>query len=367
MKNFLLVLSFGLFCQVASAQLYAENNSYLFSKGTNIFVKKKVRLRGGSVMYMRNEAQLLQEENVPNEGSGFISVYQEGTSNEYTYNYWSSPVSTESTGSDGNVGFRRTIFHYPITGGSEEEFARAAGDAVFLNPPNYEGTSDDGTGSRPLEIAGYWLWNFDSSGNTDTGYAGWIPFQDDTTTLDVGLGFTMKGVQSPASSPNFRTFNGATNPGQRYDIRGRANNGDISVGVADDNGTLAGNPYPSALDLKRFLQVNSEHVSGNDVKIDPAVSFWESQQESSHFLIDYLGGYGQYVPLGFDSGSDNGFANSGSYSEPCFRRTDNNGNIRTSTLQTGGGTEPGGRRYAPIGQGFFIFRTNTAIPETEQS
>ena len=367
MKYIIPILIALLTSELATAQLYAENDSYIFSRGTNIFVKQEVNLTGTTAMYMRGESQLMQEDNVDNLGSGFISLYQEGDANEFTYNYWSSPVSSEDTGTDGNVGFSRTILHYPITGGFNNDFVRDAGDAVFLPVPNYDGVADDGTSTNPLEIAGYWLWNFDSSGNTTAGYAGWIPFQDDVILLEPGYGFTMKGIQPTPTSPNYREFNGET--GQRYDLRGRANNGTINVGVANDRGTLAGNPYPSALDLKRFLQENSEHTdgAGNDVKIDPEVQFWESQPETSHQLVSYLGGYGVYVPLGFDPGSEDGFDNSGAYNEAIFARYDTNGEPITSTAQTGGSTVDGGRRYAAVGQGFFINRTNTAIPSTEST
>ncbi len=170
----------------------------------------------------------------------------------------------------------------------------------------------------------------------------------------------MKGVRNPGNHPNFREFNGVV--GQRYDLRGRANNGTVTVGVANDNSTLVGNPYPSALDVKRFLEVNAIHVSGDDVKIDPEAQFWESQQETSHFLIDYNGGYGIYTPLGFAAGGENGYANSGTYTSPLFRRTDNDGNYLTQGNVSGGDVNTaGGRRYAAVGQGFFVQRTNTRV------
>ena len=326
MKNFIFLIVIVFTGHFSFAQLYAENSSFIFSKGTDVFVKEKVKLEAGTFFYLRGEAQLLQNDDVDNEGAGILSLYQEGTTNAFTYNYWSSPVSRESTGTDGNVGFGRTQIQYPITGGPqiEDDFATLAGASTFLNAPNYNGRSDDGTVANPLRIAGYWLWNYDSSGNNATGYAGWIPFQNNATTLPSGYGFTMKGVSNPNTHPNYREFNGTA--GQRYDLRGRANNGTILVGVGNDNSTLAGNPYPSALDLKRFLDVNTSTT----VKIDPEIQFWESVEETSHLLIDYNGGYGIYTPLGFEAGGENGYANSGTYTSPIFRRTDNDGNYLTA-------------------------------------
>jgi hypothetical protein len=367
MKNLILILLTAFASQYSFAQLYAENSSYIFSKGTDVFVKEKVKLEAGTFFYLRGEAQLTQEDDVSNEGAGTLSIYQEGSTNEYTYNYWSSPVSRADSGVDGNVGFRRTQIMYPVTGGPlvTDEFSSSANDATFLNAPNYNGQSDDGTVTNPLQIAGYWLWSYDSSGNSTAGYAGWIPFQSNTTTLPSGFGFTMKGVTTPNDHPNHGTFNGTT--GQRYDFRGRANNGTITVGVGNDNTTLVGNPYPSAIDLKRFLEVNSRHVSGNDVKIDPEIQFWESVNETTHNLTDYNGGYGIYTPLGFATGSENGYANSGTYTDPIFRRTDQNGNIITAGSSGGLNDNDGHRRYAPVGQGFFASRTNTDVPATSSS
>jgi hypothetical protein len=362
MKNFILLMLVIFTGQISFAQLYAENSSFIFSKGTNVFVKRKVKLEAGTFFYLRGEAQLLQNDDVANEGAGILSLYQEGTSNQYTYNYWSSPVSKQDTGIDGNVGFRRTQLMFPITGGGTilDNFSRAAGMPTFLEAPQYNGRADNGTTRSPLLIAGFWINNYDSSGNNETGYAGWIRLQNDASTLAAGYGFTMKGSSTFGNHPNFREFNGAI--GQRYDLRGRANNGTVSMGVANDNSTLVGNPYPSALDVKKFLETNAQHVSGNDVKIDPEAQFWESQQEFSHLLINYNGGYGIYTPLGFEPGNENGYANSGTYTSPLFRRTDNDGNYLTQSNVSGGDVNTaGGRRYAAIGQGFFIQRTNSIV------
>jgi hypothetical protein len=366
MRNYILILMIAFIGQFSFAQLYAENSSFIFSKGTDVFVKEKVKLEAGTFFYLRGEAQLLQNDDVDNEGAGIVSLYQEGTTNAHSYNYWSSPVSKNDTGVDGNVGFRRTQIMYPITGGATttNDFSILSGTSTFLNAPNYDGRSDGGTLGSPLRIAGFWLWNYDSSGNHLVGPSGWIPLQTNTTTLKAGYGFTMKGVAAPTDHPNYRAFNGTI--GQRYDLRGRANNGTITAGIANDNSSLLGNPYPSALDLKRFLDVNANEATA--VKIDPEIQFWESQIETSHFSIDYNGGYGIYTPLGFAPGNENGYANSGTYTSPIFRRADNNGFILTTSNVSGGDVfTSGGRRYAPIGQGFFVQRTNTAIEQTLNS
>ncbi|WP_298951309.1 T9SS type A sorting domain-containing protein [uncultured Nonlabens sp.] len=375
MKNIISLFLVSFAFQMATAQVWVKGDNFIYSKGTNIFVKNKINLDTDSKFYLREEAQLIQDDDVPNEGAGIISVFQEGTTNSYTYNYWSSPVSDQTTGT-GNTGFLNSQIKYPTTAaGTNTDNTITADDSQILDFSIRDGESDDATiGGSPLKIAGRWLYTYESGGNPATGYAGWSIFNGAQNT-PAGQGFTMKGVNEIAGgSANY-------NGGQRYDFRGRPNNGTINLQIGNDNATLAGNPYPSAIDLKRFIEVNAAHTSGNDVKMDPWVEFWESQVETSHLLTSYLGGYARYVPMGFNPGTENGYANSGTYLEPIFRRTDNDGNIITSgtstsaggitppgtqTSYTGPGTD-GRRRYAAIGQGFFISRTNTDIPFTATS
>jgi hypothetical protein len=387
MKNFIYFLLVIFTCELTMAQLTVQGDHFIYSKGTDIFVKEGINLKDpNSKFYLRGEAQLIQASNISNTGAGIISLFQEGTANVYSYNYWSSPVSNQSTGINGNVGFRNFQIKYPtvaIEGGVSPlstDYTMTSGDSQILPYNSQFGQSDDGNvNGTPLRISGRWLWTYDSGGSATTGYAGWSIFNGSQTTK-TGYGFTMKGVVDNGTLNN-TTFNGAI--GQRYDFRGRPNNGTIYVGVGNDNATLAGNPYPSALDLKKFLQVNAGNQGGalvNDVKMDPWVEFWESQEESSHMLNSYIGGYGRYVPLGFNTEILTGeFITTGTYQEAVFRRVNNDGTINLSAPSGGPPGPPGGalgstdgnilsdgkRRYAAVGQGFFISRTNTNIDYSE--
>jgi hypothetical protein len=380
MKNFVYFLLVIFTCEMATAQLTVKGSNFIYSKGTDIFVKEEINLENtDSKLFLREEAQLIQGDNTANEGAGIISLFQEGTSNEYSYNYWSSPVSNQATGINGNVGFINTQIKYPtvdLSLSSTTDYTTEFGQSQILPYSITEGQSDNGAiGGTDLRIAGRWLWTYDSGGNATTGYAGWSIFNGAQTTR-TGYGFTMKGVIDNGTLNN-DIFNGAT--GQRYDFRGRPNNGTILVGVGNDNATLAGNPYPSALDLKRFIEVNAGNLGG-PVKMDPWVQFWESRAENSHLLTNYEGGYGRYVPLGFGKVPLTGeFISTGAYQEAVFRRTNNDGTINLSMPSSGPPSPPGGtlgstnlniledgkRRYAAIGQGFFISRTNTAVAYSE--
>ena len=83
------------------------------------------------------------------------------------------------------------------------------------------------------------------------------------------------------------------NPGnkQRYDFRGRPNDGDVTINVGAGKRTLTGNPYPSAIDLKAFL--------GTATNTDGIAYFWEHDKTvNSHALAAYRGGYGTYSAAG---------------------------------------------------------------------
>jgi hypothetical protein len=135
------------------------------------------------------------------------------------------------------------------------------------------------------------------------------------------------------------SYNVDTN-NQYYEFRGRANSGDIVVDLSSTEGnvTLAGNPYPSAIDLVAFF-----NDSDNDGIA--AIMYWdEDRTVNSHYYVDNKGGYGTWIP---------GPSNEGVYSVPTFMNYDNNGNATTSTGSYG---EDIVRRYAPIGQGLMLKR-----------
>ncbi|MGB3592522.1 MAG: T9SS type A sorting domain-containing protein [Nonlabens sp.] len=375
MKKILLISCILTSSLAAVAQVNVRGNSYIYSKGTDVFVKNKIDLAANTFWYLREEAQILQQNNQENKGAGQLSVYQEGNTNQYTYNYWCAPVSDASTGTDGNQGFLRTQLHYPTSAATPTvndnlfDLTRTASQATFLATSQFDGISDDGTAFTPLRIAARYMYSYDSQANNVLGQQGWIAFQDDNTRVNTGLGFIMKGVIGDASlttNPNYRIYNGRaarSTAGQRYDFRGRPNNGTITVGVANDNVTLVGNPYPSALDLKLFLQ---ENASGT-IKIDPVALFYQSIVATSHDWIEQNSGYGSYTPLGFASGQNDGFENNGSFVQAQFTRINNDGTIDAGTAADPAASIDGGRRYAPVGQGFFIARNNTDIPATTTS
>lgn len=365
-----------------SAQLYVQpsgtnpgDESYVFIDNTFIFIEEDVELEinpnplGESSIILRNEAQLLQGNgngnptNQLNKGTGDISIFQEGTVNAWDYNAWGSPVglSFQATGTaaaDGNsvfsfqpaTGFTNQVLFFPTTLTSSQQ--------ALINNTGFNGQAMNGF----LSVASYWLWTFQSG----VDYADWVQIGD-FGTLPAGQGFTMKGVNGADNTdagdgrPN-NNGNLTDGIGQRYDFRGRPNNGTIPVSVGAGQFSLVGNPYPSALDLDYFLLQNSGSgtftatdingtsitVTRSDITTGSAL-FWDSNPNvMSHFVEDYQAGYGTYSPM-LTLGD-------GMYVNATFYMYDENGAQIPGSVGNGISYD---RRFSPVGQGFFIEGSST--------
>ncbi|WP_162127292.1 T9SS type A sorting domain-containing protein [Flavobacterium phycosphaerae] len=322
MKRLALLLLM-LYAAYVHAQLFVSNNSFVYNKGNVVYSTGNIELNGAnSYFYLRNEGQFLQGTSgvSANKGTGKLSVFQEGTVNNYAYNYWCSPVGNASTAS-GNEDFGITMLHLPTSNSTSIP-------ATIANT-TYDGFSSTGT----LSIASYWIWKFLSS----TTYAQWIQSASNTD-ISAGQGFTMKGtIGSDATDVGETAVN---NPGsaQRYDFRGKPNDGDITVSVGANSFTLTGNPYPSALHVNAFL------LDGANSACTGVAYYWEQNKAvNSHLLLNYQGGYGVYSPVGL--------ASSGVYVPATFNTYNLDGTINTTGPSSGLVIE---RKYAPIGQGFMV-------------
>lgn len=308
----------------ATAQLYVSPNSYVFAKNQYVFVNQEVNLDNSANFFLRNEAQLLQGTtgNSVNRGEGVLSVFQEGTSDNYDYNYWCSPVGNASSAS-GNENFGITMIQLPSS-------VISSTPATMLSS-SYDGLSGNGS----LSIATYWIWRFLAGAD----YSEWI-HSAANTDIAAGQGFTMKGTSGTDSTNVGETA--VNNPGgaQRYDFRGKPNDGNITVNVAPDDLTLTGNPYPSALHVNAFL------LDGGNTDCTGIAYYWEHDKTvDSHLLLAYRGGYGTYAPI---STSPTEY---GVYVPATFDSYNIDGTINTVGASSGLSIQ---RKYAPIGQGFMI-------------
>jgi hypothetical protein len=296
----------------------------VFVKNQFVFVNQDIDLQNNSHIFLRNEAQILQGTagSSTNKGAGLLSVLQEGTSDNYDYNYWCSPVGNASAAT-GNENFGITMIHLPTT--------VVNSTPAIMDLGSYDGASANGS----LSIATYWIWKFLSGAD----YSEWIQSADNTD-IAAGQGFTMKGTSGSDNTDIGETA--LNNPGgaQRYDFRGKPNDGNITVNVATDNFTLTGNPYPSALHVNEFL------LDPSNTDCTGIAYYWEHNKTvDSHLLLAYRGGYGTYSPI---STSPTEY---GVYVPATFDSYNIDGTENTVGSSSGLAIQ---RKYAPIGQGFMI-------------
>ncbi|OXA93158.1 T9SS type A sorting domain-containing protein [Flavobacterium hercynium] len=311
------------------AQIYFSPNAYMYVKDEVLFVQQNVNLAANSNLYLRNNSQLVQGATTAstNTGAGTLSVYQEGTSDNFDYNYWCSPVGTASA-TIGNENFGITMLSRPTT-------SIASTPATIIS--GYDGVSN------PLSISSAWIHKLTNANN----YSNWV-FVGGASTLAPGEGFTMKGTSGTDTTDPEAT--GITNnPGgaQRYDFIGKPNDGNITIALGANNSTLTGNPYPSALHLNAFLLDASNAATGG------VAYFWEQDKAvNSHYLTDYRGGYGTYTPTSLTS--------TGVYVPATFNSYNGDGSLNNTGSSSGITIV---RKYSPIGQGFVINATanGTAI------
>lgn len=308
-----------LFLNNVNAQVFVSPNSYFFVNNEVIFIKQQLELKGStSNFYLRENGQLLQGSTLAgsNKGLGSLSVFQEGTTNNFQFNYWCSPVGA-SVESAGNSAF------------GIQQLKDVDGLITFKEPTLLPMNNYNGAAS-PLAIAPYWINKLIASSN----YSAWIQVGS-SATLNAGEGFTMKGT----SGTNGFTLNGIQNNSgskQRYDFRGKPNDGTISIPVALGQFTLTGNPYPSAIDLSAFLL--------NELNCTGIAYFWEHDKTvNTHYIAHYKGGYGAFSPGAMGS--------SGVYVPATYYTYDGTGHTGVDSGVKGANYE---RRFSPIGQGFMI-------------
>lgn len=304
------------------SQIYFSPNASMYVKNEVLYVAQNINLDANSTLYLRNNSQLLQgvAGASGNTGAGVLSVYQEGTSDNFDYNYWCAPVGIASA-SIGNANFGITMLNRPTT-----STASTAANALAA-------TNSDGT-SNPLAIASKWIYKLVNANN----YSQWV-FVGAASTLAPGEGFSMKGT-SGTDAVDPEATGVTNNPGsaQRYDFRGKPNDGDITITLGLNNATLTGNPYPSALHLNAFL------LDGSNGATAGIAYFWQQDKTvNSHTLINYRGGYGSYAPVNLLS--------SGLYIPAFFSSYNPDGSVNNTGTSSGVTID---RRYAPIGQGFVI-------------
>ncbi|OYX82768.1 MAG: hypothetical protein B7Y83_13695, partial [Flavobacteriales bacterium 32-34-25] len=232
---------------VTSNILYANSNN-------KIEVSHYLKLDGKIDLISKSQLVQTQGSVLDVSSSGSIERDQQGQSNLFNYNYWSSPVGTINT----------TANNLNYTVGSVMK------DGTTTTPRNIQWIGGyNGAPTSPISTARYWLYKFDNYANA---YANWVQMNENST-VRVGQGFTMKG-------------SGAATTTQNYTFVGKPNNGLInSNSVSANQLLLAGNPYPCSLDSEAFINANQNSTNGS-------IYFWEHYaSNNTHVLRDYQGGY----------------------------------------------------------------------------
>ena len=314
---------------VAQTDLYVTDGpSSVYVQNTVLHVTDGIRLNdAASMIYFRDGAQLTQGNDVKNNDAGSISIYQEQTTNAFAYSYWCPPVGLPQEGTTrANGVFATNARMFNPNSATLNE----TNSTIYTLESAWQPTA-------ATTISQGWLWQMQSGG----GYNDWT--EAATNTVNPGLGYTMKG---------------STITNRVIDFRGRPNTGTFSIpcsfsgtdsdpdsGLTNQVETLTGNPYPSAMDVKRFLAnaTNQTVLNGN-------VYYWEQAQNNTHLLAAYEGGYGVYAPGNLADMNDNG-----TYTAPTFTKYDNEGGNLGGSFGTGSDYSTNNqRRYAAPGQGFVI-------------
>jgi trimeric autotransporter adhesin len=268
------------------------NGNTATNTGNGLTVTHYLKLNG--TIDLEGESQLIQTNGSDFDptSTGTVERDQQGNSNTYLYNYWSSPIAPTSNSSYTlpdvitNIGF--------LTSG-------------------YNGSAS------PVRNADYWIWKYANRiGDT---YSQWQHVRS-TGSLLAGEGFTMKGP-------------GTATPDQNYILLGKPNNGDITLTIAAGNEYLVGNPYASAIDANEFILDNTSTVDGgrnSQNVINGALYFWDHFANNSHVLREYEGGYGVYTLMG------------GTPAISTDTRINASGQVGTKIPE----------RYIPVAQGFFV-------------
>ncbi|MDB2385310.1 T9SS type A sorting domain-containing protein, partial [Polaribacter sp.] len=128
----------------------------------------------------------------------------------------------------------------------------------------------DGSATDPISLAEYWIYTYAASAGRG---AAWVQ-KFSSGTIPSTDGFIFKG------------------PGraQNYTFAGIPKDGIITTTIGSSESYLVGNPYPSAISVKEFIEDNIDAIEGT-------LYFWQhaSEQNSSgingHFFAGYIGGY----------------------------------------------------------------------------
>ena len=268
---------------------YAKNvvvkstGTFEIQAGNNLTVTDFIKVETGGVFNLRNNATIIQTTDVANTGNVNIQRITKPMS-YYDYTYWNSPVTFASN------------------------FTLSS-----LSP----GTASDIWSYSPSISGGSGNWVRLSSSTVMTPTKGYIVKAPDTFSSSTKVAYNATFVGTPNNGPILAPISKGSD----------ANLGGL-VTAEDDEWNLIGNPYPSGLDAKKFLD-----LPANTNIVDGTIYIWTHITAPSAAAPDQF--YGDYV-LNYTSDDYASFNKTGG----------------TGTTSTNGGNAPSG--FIASGQAFFV-------------
>jgi hypothetical protein len=291
---------------LSARQLTLDNNSKLSITDNLLAVTEQVTLTNtNDEIRLIGDSQLITTHTNSTQilGNGKLLVDQNSEiPSLYRYNYIGSPVNTIGT----STYTFASVIKDGTTPTSESSDLR---DITFISGNNYDGATTD-----PITLADYWMYTYGSE-------AAW------TQKRSTGIIPQTDGV----------IFKGPGRP-QNYTFVGTPKDGILQTTVAPSTSYLLGNPYASAISVKRFIEDNLSSTTGT-------LYFWEHQEsingdgaQNAHNFGGYIGGYAiRNISMGLAANN------------PANDANNNNG---IAGVGEGVYKEPGA--YIPIAQGFFV-------------
>ncbi|MCF6128171.1 T9SS type A sorting domain-containing protein [Flavobacterium sp. AS60] len=273
--------------------LFVNANTLSATNDTKIEVSHYLKIDGKLDLVGRSQLIQTTNSDLDVTSAGSLERDQQGQSNKYNYNYWSSPVSS----------INNTTINHGFT------VAGVMKDGTNVNNPQNMlwTTGVNGSPTSPITLSSYWIFKFQNSSNS---YANWAAAGPNGALLP-GQGYTMKGCGSAALDQN-------------YVFVGKPNNGTITSTVGPGNLNLCGNPYASAIDADKFIDDNATSLTGT-------LYFWEHYStNTAHATIQYQGGYATYT------------------------KTGGTAPVAPAGISGLGSSSKVAKRFIPVGQGFFV-------------
>ncbi len=253
--------------------LIVDSNKTITVNDDNVLTNSWYLELNGTIN-LKNDSQLVQTNtsDLITSADGKILRHQEGTANMYWYNYFGSPV--------GNVGATSLT--------DNNTASNNANNSTFNIDMLKDGTGSDikftSSYGEVGKVSTIWFYTFQNG----TTYWDWNGFAT-TTPINPGVGYIHKGT-------------GVAGTEQQYIFEGKPNNGTILINATDTGGPgsvpaisktdyLLGNPYPSALDIHKFIDDNVGVIDGS-------IKLWQQWSGNSHYLNEYDGGYAIVNKLG---------------------------------------------------------------------